>query len=220
MALFILFGIPLAKIPPIVLFFNITAASVALYRFSKRGYFVPKLVFPFLFASIPATFFGAWWHPDERLLSLIFAAALFSIALILLLKKQEVKARFSMDKKATWLVSLFLGAFLGFLAGIMGIGGGVFLGPVLLLIGFASPKYIAGICSAFVLVNSAVGLLSHSLQGRVDLSALLFLGIAVFMGAQVGSFLGTRKFSPLLLQRIFALILLAVSLKLGVGILR
>lgn len=220
MALFILFGIPLAKIPPIVLFFNITAASVALYRFSKRGYFVPKLVFPFLFASIPATFFGAWWHPDERLLSLIFAAALFSIALILLLKKQEVKARFSMDKKATWLVSLFLGAFLGFLAGIMGIGGGVFLGPVLLLIGFASPKYIAGICSAFVLVNSAVGLLSHSLQGRVDLSALLFLGLAVFMGAQVGSFLGTRKFSPLLLQRIFALILLAVSLKLGVGILR
>lgn len=220
MALFILFGIPLAKIPPIVLFFNITAASVALYRFSKRGYFVPKLVFPFLFASIPATFFGAWWHPDERLLSLIFAAALFSIALILLLKKQEVKARFSMDKKATWLFSLFLGALLGFLAGIMGIGGGVFLGPVLLLIGFASPKYIAGICSAFVLVNSAVGLLSHSLQGRVDLSALLFLGIAVFMGAQVGSFLGTRKFSPLLLQRIFALILLAVSLKLGVGILR
>lgn len=220
MALFILFGIPLAKIPPIVLFFNITAASVALYRFSKRGYFVPKLVFPFLFASIPATFFGAWWHPDERLLSLIFAAALFSIALILLLKKQEVKARFSMDKKATWLVSFFLGAFLGFLAGIMGIGGGVFLGPVLLLIGFASPKYIAGICSAFVLVNSAVGLLSHSLQGRVDLSALLFLGLAVFMGAQVGSFLGTRKFSPLLLQRIFALILLAVSLKLGVGILR
>ncbi len=220
MALFILFGIPLAKIPPIVLFFNITAASVALYRFSKRGYFVPKLVFPFLFASIPATFFGAWWHPDERLLSLIFAAALFSVALILLLKKKEVKARFAMDKKTTWLVSLFLGAFLGFLAGIMGIGGGIFLGPVLLLIGFASPKYVAGICSAFVLVNSAVGLLSHSLQGRVDLSALLFLGFAVFLGAQVGSFLGARKFSPLLLQRIFALILLAVSLKLGVGILR
>ncbi|GAI32681.1 unnamed protein product [marine sediment metagenome] len=100
----------------------------------------------------------------------------------------------------------------------MGIGGGVFLGPVLLLIGFASPKNIAGICSAFVLVNSVVGLLSHSLQGRVDLSVLFFLGLVVFAGAQVGSFLGTRKFSPLLLQRIFAFILLAVSLKLGIGI--
>jgi uncharacterized membrane protein YfcA len=219
LALFILFGIPLAKIPPIVLFFNITAASVALYKFSKRGYFVPKLVFPFLLASIPATFFGARWHPDERLLSLIFATALFFIALILFFKKKEVKPRFSIDKKTTWFVSLFLGALLGILAGIMGIGGGVFLGPVLLLLGFASPKYVAGICSAFVLVNSAVGLLSHSLQGGVDFSVLFFLGIAVFAGAQVGSFLGTRKFSPLLLQRIFAFILLAVSLKLGIGIL-
>jgi len=217
-ALFILFGIPLAEIPPFALFFNITVASVALYKFNKRGYFVPKLVFPFLLASIPATFFGAWWHPDEKLLSLIFATARFSIALILLLKKKEVKARFSLDKKTTWVLSFFLGGFLGFLAGIMGIGGGVFLGPVLLLIGFASPKNIAGICSAFVLVNSVVGLLSHSLQGRVDLSVLFFLGLVVFAGAQVGSFLGTRKFSPLLLQRIFAFILLAVSLKLGIGI--
>jgi uncharacterized membrane protein YfcA len=219
-ALFILFGIPLAKIPPIALFLNITAASVALYKFSKRGYFVPKLVFPFLFASIPATFFGARWHPDEKVLSIIFAVALFFIALTLFFKKKEAKARFSMDKKTTWLVSLFLGALLGFLAGIMGIGGGVFLGPVLLLIGFASPKYVAGICSAFVLVNSVVGLGSHYLQGRVDFSVLFFLGFVVFAGAQVGSFLGTRKFSPLLLQRIFAFILLAVSLKLGIGILR
>lgn len=220
MALFILFGIPLAKIPPIALFLNITVASVALYKFSKRGYFVPKLVFPFLFASIPATFFGARWHPDEKVLSIIFAVALFFISLTLFFKKKEAKARFSMDKKTTWLVSLFLGALLGFLAGIMGIGGGVFLGPVLLLIGFASPKYVAGICSAFVLVNSVVGLGSHYLQGRVDFSVLFFLGFVVFAGAQVGSFLGTRKFSPLLLQRIFAFILLAVSLKLGIGILR
>lgn len=220
MALFILFGIPLAKIPPIALFLNITVASVALYKFSKRGYFVPKLVFPFLLASIPATFFGARWHPDEKVLSIIFAVALFFIALTLFFKKKEAKARFSMDKKTTWLVSLFLGALLGFLAGIMGIGGGVFLGPVLLLIGFASPKYVAGICSAFVLVNSVVGLGSHYLQGRVDFSVLFFLGFVVFAGAQVGSFLGTRKFSPLLLQRIFAFILLAVSLKLGIGILR
>lgn len=220
MALFILFGIPLAKIPPIALFLNITVASVALYKFSKRGYFVPKLVFPFLLASIPATFFGAQWHPDEKVLSVIFAVALFFIALTLFFKKKEAKARFSMDKKTTWLFSLFLGALLGFLAGIMGIGGGVFLGPVLLLIGFASPKYVAGICSAFVLVNSVVGLGSHYLQGRVDFSVLFFLGFVVFAGAQVGSFLGTRKFSPLLLQRIFAFILLAVSLKLGIGILR
>ncbi len=80
-----LFGIPSITIPPIVLFFNIIAASVALYKFSKKGYFVPKLVFPFLFASIPATFFGARWHPDEKVLSIIFAAAFVFIAFTLFL---------------------------------------------------------------------------------------------------------------------------------------
>lgn len=218
-ALLYLFGIPLAKIPPLVLFFNTTAASVALYRFGKRGYFVPELVFPFLLSSIPATYFGAQLRPNEQILSLIFAATLFSVALILIFKKEEVRARVSLNRRKVWCVSFFLGAFLGFLAGIMGIGGGVFLGPVLLLTGLSSPKYVAGTCSAFVLVNSVVGLISHYLLGRVDFSVLFLLGLAVFAGGQAGSFLGTRKFSPLLLQRIFAFILLAVSLKLGIGIL-
>lgn len=215
-----LFGIPLTRIPPIALFLNIIVASIALYRFNKSGYFNPKIVFPFLLTSVPATFFGARLNPDEEILSFIFASALFFVALILLFKKQEVKSRFSLNKRAAWLLSFMLGAILGFLAGIIGIGGGVFLGPVLLLIGFASSKHIAGTCSAFVLVNSVVGLGSHYFQGRVEFSVLLFLGFAVFAGGQIGAFLGTKKFSPLLLQKIFAFILLAVSFKLGVGILR
>ncbi len=114
-------------------------------------------------------------------------------------------------------IRLLLGAILGFLAGLVGIGGGIFLGPILLLVGFASPKYIAGICSAFVLVNSIVGLTVHYFHGGVELSVILLLGIVVFVGAQAGSFLGTKKFSPILVQRIVAVILMVVSLKLGVG---
>ncbi len=218
-AILYLFGIPLAKIPPIALFFNITAASIVLYKFYKRGYVVPKLVMPFLLASVPATFLGACWRLDEKILSLIFAIVLFSIAFTLLFKKKGLKTRFSLDEKTGWVLSLFIGAVLGFLAGIMGIGGGIFLGPVLLIIGFASPKHVAGICGAFVLVNSVVGLASHYFQGNVDFSVLFYLGLAVFVGAQVGSFFGTKKFSPLLLQRIFAILLLIVSLKLSIGIL-
>ena len=156
---------------------------------------------------------------DEKILSLIFASVLFFIALIVLFKKKEVKARFALDRKITWLVSFFLGAILGFLAGIMGIGGGVFLGPVLLFIGLASSREAAGACSAFVLVNSVVGLISHYFKGGLDFSGLFFLGFAVLVGAQLGSFLGTKKFSPLFLQKIFAFILLAVSFKLSIGIL-
>lgn len=164
-------------------------------------------------------FSGPLWELDEKVLSLIFALVLFFIALIILFKKKEAKARFSLDKKTIWVVSFLLGALLGFLAGIMGIGGGIFLGPAMLLIGLASSKYVASTCSAFVLVNSVVGLFSHYLQGRVEFSVLFFLGFAVFVGGQIGAILGAKKFSALLLQRIFAFILLAVSLKLGVEVL-
>jgi uncharacterized membrane protein YfcA len=214
-----LFGISLAEIPPIALFLNIIAASVALYRFGKRGHFFPKLVLPFLLASIPATYIGAQLILDEKILSIIFTAILFLIALLVLFKKKEVKSRLTLDRKMTWFILFPLGALLGFLAGIMGVGGGVFLGPILLLAGMASSREAASACAAFVLVNSVVGLISHYFKGGIDFSILFFLGFAVFVGALIGSFLGTKKFSPLLLQRIFALILLGVSFKLGMSIL-
>lgn len=214
-----LFGIPLAKIPAMALFFNITAASTAVYKFGREGYLKPRLVLPFLVASVPATFFAARLDLEERVLSLIFALVLFFISLFLIFKKKASEPRFHLKKKTNFLISFLLGALLGFLAGLMGIGGGVFLGPVMLLIGLVSPHYVAGTCSAFVLVNSTVGLFSHYLQGNVDFSVLLLLGIVVFGGARLGSFLGSKKFSPLLLQRIFAVFLLVASLKMGIGVL-
>jgi uncharacterized membrane protein YfcA len=214
-----LFGIPLAQIPPIALFFNIIVSSIALYRFNRSGYFKPKEVLPFLLFSVPAVYFGSRWNPDEKLLSVFFASVLFLIALMLLFKKQEVRSRFTFNKRTVWLISFILGTCLGFLAGVMGIGGGLFLGPVLLLIGFSSSKHVAGTCSAFVLVNSLIGLSVHYFQGGVELSALFILGFAVFIGGQIGSSLGAKKFSPLLLQKIFALILFIVALKLGAEIL-
>ncbi len=218
-ALLSLFGISLAEIPPIALFLNIIAASIAFYRFRKGGHFSPKLIFPFLIASIPATYIGAQLILDEKILSIIFTVILFLIALLILFKKKEVKTRLTLDRKTTWLISLSLGALLGFFAGTIGIGGGVFLGPILLLLGLASSKEAASACSAFVIVNSVVGLFSHYFKGGIDFSVLFFLGFAVFVGAQIGSFLGAKKFSPLLLQRIFAFILLGVSFKLGMSIL-
>lgn len=219
-AILYLFGLPLAKIPPIALFFNITAASVAVYRFGRQGYIRPRLTLPFLAASVPATFLAARWHPDDATLSLIMGVVLVCVALVLFFKKGEVKPRFSLEEKGFFVLAFGLGALMGALAGVMGIGGGVFLGPAMLLTGLAGPKMVAGTCSAFVLVNSAVGLFSHFLQGRVDMTALLALGIAVFAGAQIGSFLGTRKFSPLVLQRIFGVFLLIIGLRLGMEILR
>lgn len=211
-----LFGIPLTQIPPVALFLNIIVTSVALIRFGGQGYFRPRLVIPFLVGSVPAAYIGARWRIEEQILSLVFGVILFLIALVLLFKKQEIQMKAPPAGKAWLGFSVSVGALFGLMAGVMGIGGGVFLGPILLLLGLASPKVVAATCSAFILVNSAVGLLSHAIQGRVEPSMLFILGIAVFLGGEVGSFLGTRKFPALWVQRIFAFLLLGVSLKLSV----
>ncbi len=219
MAFLYLFGIPLASIPPIALFFNITASSVAFYRFNKQGYVIPRKIIPFLLTSVPATFIGARLNLNEDILSIIFAAVLVSISVILMFRKKKSETKFFVSKHMNLMVPSILGVVFGFLAGFMGIGGGIFLGPILLLIGYSSSKYIASICSAFVLVNSCVGLTVHYFKGRVDMSPILLLGLVVFLGAQVGSFLGTKKFSSIMVQRIVAVILILVSLKLGLGVL-
>ncbi|MFC2156318.1 sulfite exporter TauE/SafE family protein [Acidobacteriota bacterium] len=217
-AVLYLFGIPLIEIPPLALFFNIIVSAVAVYRFGRSGYVIPRLAFPFLLFSIPAVFFGSRLELEEKTLSIVFMVVLFLVALALLFKKKEAQTKLALSQKGVWILAPVLGTVLGFLAGVIGIGGGIFLGPVLLLIGFASSKHVAGICSVFVLVNSIFGLSFHYLQGGVDVSGLLLLGGVVFVGAQLGSFLGTKKISPLVLQKTFALLLLYVSIKLGLGI--
>jgi hypothetical protein len=217
-AIFSLFGLPLAKIPPIALFLNIIVATIALVRFKNQGYLKLNLVLPLLIGSIPATYLGARWQPDEKVLSVIFAFVLFVISLLLFSKSKEIKTRFTFNKQSFWFLTFALGGVLGYLAGVMGIGGGIVLGPILLLVGFSSPRHIAGTCSAFVLVNSSVGLFSHFLKGNVEFSSLLFLGVAVFVGGNIGAFLGSRKVSPVAIQRIMALLLFAVSVKLGLEI--
>lgn len=217
-AIFSLFGLPLTRIPPIALFLNIIVSTIALVRFNNRGFLKPKMVISLLIGSMPATYLGARWQPDENILTVIFAAVLFVISLLLLSKPKETKARFTLNAPLFWLFTFALGGSLGLLAGVVGIGGGIILGPILLFIGFSSPKQIAAACSAFVLLNSSVGLLSHFLKGNVEFSSLLILGAAVFGGAQFGAFMGSRKISPLTMQRIIAVLLLIVSVKLGLEI--
>jgi len=214
-ALLYFFGIPLTEIPPLALFLNIIASSVAMYKFMRAGYFIPKFVFALLAASLPATYFGAQLNLDQKTLSLLFVIILFSISFLILFNKKEVKPRFSASKQRAWLALFFIGAFSGFTAGVMGIGGGIFLGPTMLFMRLASPKQVASTCSVLILANSFVGLISHGLRDRSEFCILLISGLAVFGGAQIGAFLGIKKFSPLFLQKIFALLLLAASLKLG-----
>ncbi|MFQ6082701.1 MAG: sulfite exporter TauE/SafE family protein [Candidatus Aminicenantia bacterium] len=211
-------GFPLNKIPPIALFLNIIVASIALYRFKKVNFFDFRLVLPFVVSSIPAAFIGARVKLDEKSLSILFAVIIFLVAVKMLSLKKEITPEISVNWKTSWLIGLPGGVILGFTAGVVGIGGGIFLGPVLLLFGFASSKQTAAACSTFVLLNSISGLLSHIIKGGVDILALLPFGTAVFLGGQIGSYFGAKKFSPLILQKIFGSIILLIAIKVGMRV--
>ena len=218
-AFLVIFGLPLAVIPPLALFFNIIASSVAGWRFFKNGYVVPRIILPVLFTSLPAAFIGARMSLSKEATTLIFVFVLLAISLQLFFKRAEAANLMALDRSnKKWLLLLLIGIISGFLAGLMGIGGGVFLGPLLLLIGRGTARQVAGTCSIFVLANSAIGLLSHVLHGNVEPSKFYLLGFAVLFGALIGSFFGSNRFSALWLQRIFALVLLAAACKLVIGL--
>lgn len=217
-AILYLFRMPITSIPALSLFFNITASSTALWRFGKEGYLNGGLALPFVISSVPFAFLGASLRLDDKTLSLVLAGSLALVSLLLFTRKPLILLRSPLKRKTFFLLALLVGATLGFLAAITGIGGGIFLAPILFLTGLGSARVVAATCSLFVLANSAAGFLAHSLHGRVEFSPLLYLGIAVLLGAQVGSFLGARKFSSPVLRKIFAGLLLTVSLKIGMEV--
>lgn len=219
-AILYLFGFPIKGIPALSLFFNITASSTALWRFRKEGYFNGGLALPFIISSVPFAFLGASLRLNDKTLSLVLAATLALVSFLLFTRRPPVLLGSSLRKETFFLLALSVGGVLGFLAAVSGIGGGIFLAPVLFLTGLGSPRVEAATCSLFVLANSGAGFLAHSLHGRVEFSPLVYLGIAVLLGAQVGSFLGARKFSSPILRKILAGLLLTVSLKIGMELWR
>lgn len=206
-------GLPILIIPPVVLLVNVVVSATAWYRFRSSRFFRFKLILPFTLSSIPAAFLGARFRLNESSLTILLAILLLLVSMRMILMNSGIRTRTTLSWKQSWVIGLPCGALLGLLAGVIGIGGGIFLGPILIFYGLANAKEAAGACSFFVLFNSASGLISHISKNGVDLTDFLPLIIAAFIGGIIGSYFGAKKLSPLLLQRVLGLILLIVSIK-------
>ena len=151
-----LLGVAPASARVAVLITNILVASVAWWRFWKAGYFDCRVLLTFAVASIPCAFLGSRVHVSPHTYKLVLGAVLSVAGLILLLR-----ARWQTEdvvlRKFFWPLALVIGAVLGFLAGLTGIGGGVFLSPVLYLFRWVKPKTTGGIAAGFIVVNSISG---------------------------------------------------------------
>lgn len=205
LALMSLFNIDPAVMKPTALGLNILVSSIGTYKYSRAGHFSWKLFWPFAAASIPFAFLGGRLNLDGNIYK-----GIVSLLLLFATSRLFITAR-SADNKPViapplW-AALLSGALIGFIAGITGIGGAIFLSPLILLIGWATPKETAGLTILFVLVNSISGLLGHWSYTLTLPPQIVYWGIAVIIGGWIGAEYGSRKIEGKITRNILAIIL-------------
>lgn len=206
-----LVGVPPASMKPIALILNLFVASIATYRFYRSDYFSWPLFWPFAITSIPAAFLGGRIDlPSHFYRPLVGCVLLYAAyRLISLSRRREIES----VKRAPLLVAMGWGALIGLLSGLTGVGGGIFLSPLLLLAGWATMKQSAAVSAAFILVNSTAGLVG-SLSAVHHVPTLVFWLIpAAALGGFVGSYLGSVRLNPTTLRYLLAAALVVAAVK-------
>ncbi len=213
LALLAFFSFPYALMPKIALLCNLTVVTGGTWFFYKEGYLSWRRILPFIISSIPMAYWGGSVVVGKRLFTLLLAISLIVAALRLFLSDRAFEAKMPLEWKKSWIVGLPLGAVLGFLSGLVGIGGGIYFAPVLLLLGWADAKQAAASASLFILVNSVAGLAGQFAKGEgfISVEGIVPLVVAVFLGGQIGSRIGARSVPKLVLQRMTAVLILFVS---------
>jgi len=207
-----LFGIAPFVMKPTALTLNILVALVGTVQFYRAGFFSWRTFWPFAVASIPASFIGgSLTLPDMLYKSVVGVVLLYSAVRLFF------SAR-SADDRETKLVpiwiALVVGAAIGLLSGLTGVGGGIFLSPVLLLMHWAKTKETSGVSATFILVNSVAGLLGHISTVSFVPSSIAFWAPAALIGGLIGTELGTRRLPVAGIRRWLSVVLVVAGLKL------
>lgn len=213
LAILVLAGYARPDIAPTVLILNILVTMTGFANYFRAGHFTPRILWPFILASIPAAYLGGMVSLSQQTFSGILGGALFIAGLRFILFTKPILPRPPLKPGWIYGIGLPVGLALGFLAGLIGIGGGIFLSPLLLLMGWADAKQTAAVSAAFIILNSLSGLAAHALNGTIHPELAVPLGLTVLIGGQIGSWWGAWKVPPKVLQQVLGLVLLVASLK-------
>jgi len=210
-AIFSLFGIAVSTYKPLVLVMNIIIAGIAFVQFYRAGYFKWKLCWPFLITSIPAAFIGSAIAVQSHLYNLLLGLALlFPVVRLFGLIQYHQKEM----KVIRMVPALLVGGIVGLLSGMLNIGGGIFLSPVLILAGWATPKQSAAVSALFIVCNSAAGLIGGKPANYIfNQSSFIWFAAAV-TGGIIGAYMGSKKYPQKAVQYVLASVLVIASAKL------
>lgn len=213
LAVLTLAGYAMGTLVTTVLALNVLASGIAFLTFRHAGHLRWRLLLPFVATSVPAAYLGGLVSVPGQVQEWVLGAALFLAAARFLLFREPPRLPAPREGPAYWVGAPLLGAVLGFLAGLTGIGGGIFLSPLLLVLGWATIREAGAVAAAFILLNSLAGLAAKLPRTPLDPDLVGPLAAAAVLGALVGSFAGARKLPVRALQVLLGVVLLVAALK-------
>ena len=213
LALLLIWGVPYFLFPVIALSCNIIVVSGNCFNYIRAGNLNLKLLFPYLAGSIPLAYIGGSLPIEKKLFEMLLFFVLAVAGTLLLFNFKSYDDRKESYRKVPISISILIGALLGFISGAVGIGGGIFLSPILFLIRAGKPKHIVTTASLFILINSISGITGQLTKNTVFSEVLTYwyLLAAVFLGGQIGNFLNLKIFPTRVLVLVTATLVLFVA---------
>tara|TARA_Y100000590_G_scaffold255665_1_gene287072 strand:+ start:858 stop:1601 length:744 start_codon:yes stop_codon:yes gene_type:complete len=218
LAFLLIWDIPYYIFPVIALSCNIIVVSGNCFNYIKAGNFNLKLLAPYLIGSIPLAFIGGSLTIEKELFEILLFLVLITAGTLLLLKFKSYSDIKESYRKVELPISIFIGGILGFISGVVGIGGGIFLSPILFLIRAGKPKHIVTTASLFILINSISGVFGQLTKNDIlsEIQQYWYLLLAVLIGGQIGNYLNLKIFPTRILVLITAILVLFVAIRMGI----
>jgi uncharacterized membrane protein YfcA len=209
-----MFGLAFPVIRSTALFCNIIVVTGGIVIFYREGKLSLKESWPYIVTSVPMAYLGGFWPIRESTFFILLGITLVIVPFLLWIQPEQMNAPEGGHYSKGVLSKSILGGGIGLLSGLVGIGGGIFLSPVLHLLRWSEPKRISAMASLFILVNSIGGLAGQFNRGVPEFSWSFVLPLlaVVLIGGQIGSRLGAKTFNALYIRRITAVVILAAGI--------